>query len=86
MASYSVRFKCSAEKDLRRIDRSRVRSIIAAIERLEENPRPEGCRKLVGSDSSYRIRVGDYRVVYFIEDTVCIVEVERVRHRKDAYK
>lgn len=59
---------------------------LAAIERLAENPRPEGCRKLVGSDSSYRIRVGDYRVLYLIEDTVCIVEVERVRHRKDAYK
>ncbi len=86
MAFYSVRLKRSAEKDLRRIDKSRVPSIIAAIEKLEENPRPEGCRKLVGSDNSYRIRIGDYRVIYLVEDTVCIVEIERVRHRKDAYK
>ena len=86
MASYSVRLKRSAEKDLYRIDKSRVPSIIAASERLEEDPRPVGCRKLVGSDTSYRIRVGDYRVVYLIEDAVCVVEVERVRHRKDVYR
>lgn len=86
MASYSVRLKRSTEKDLRRIDKSRVPSIIAAIERLEDDPRPDGCRKLVGSDSSYRIRVGDYRILYLVEDAVCVVEVERVRHRKNAYK
>lgn len=86
MASYSVRLKRSAEKDLRRIDKSRVPSIVAAFESLEKNPRPEGCRKLVGSDSTYRIRIGEYRVVYLIEDTICIVEVERVRHRKDVYR
>lgn len=86
MASYKVSLKRSAEKDLRRIDKSRVPSILAAIEGLEEVPRPEGCRKLVGSDSSYRIRVGDYRIVYLVKDIVCVVEVERVRHRKDVYR
>jgi mRNA interferase RelE/StbE len=86
MGSYRVRLKRSAEKDLRRIDKSRIPSIIAAIEDLENNPMPVGCRKLVGSDSSYRIRIGDYRVVYLVEDIVCIVEVERVRHRKDVYR
>ena len=86
MGSYRVRLKRSAEKDLRRIDKSRIPSIIAAIEDLENNPRPVGCRKLVGSDSSYRIRIGDYRVVYLVEDIVCVVEVERVSHRKDVYR
>lgn len=86
MASCSVRLKRSAEKDLRRIEKSKVPSIIAAIERLEEDPRPMGCRKLVASNASYRIRVGDYRVLYLIEDAVCVVEVERVRHRKDVYR
>ncbi|WP_425499854.1 type II toxin-antitoxin system RelE family toxin [Cerasicoccus fimbriatus] len=86
MGSYSVRLKRSAEKDLRRIEKSRVPSIIVAIQGLGQNPRPEGSRKLVGSESSYRIRIGDYRVVYLIEDTICIVEVERVRHRKDVYR
>ena len=86
MASFSVRLKRSAEKDLRRIDKSRVPDIIAAIERLEDDPRPVGCRKLVGSNTSYRIRVGDYRILYLVEDAVCVVEVERVRHRKDVYR
>jgi len=85
MGSYSVRLKRSAEKDLRRIDKSRVPNIVAALQSLEINPRPDGCRKLVGSINSYRIRVGDYRVVYLIEDVICVVEVERVRHRKDVY-
>ena len=86
MGCYNVHLKKSAEKDLRRIEKSRVPRLIAAIEKLEENPRPQGCRKLVGSDNSYRIRIGDYRVVYLVEDAVCIVEVERVRHRKDVYR
>ena len=86
MGSYDIRLNRSAEKDLRRIDKSKIPSIIAAIEDLEETPRPLGCRKLVGSDFSYRIRIGHYRVVYTIEDVICIVEVERIRHRKDVYK
>jgi len=86
MGYYNVRLKKSAEKDLRRIEKSRVPSLIAAIEKLEENPRPQGCRKLVGSDNSYRIRIGDYRVVYLVDDAVYVVEVERVRHRKDVYR
>lgn len=86
MGSYRVRLKRSAEKDLRRINKSKIPSIIAAIEDLENNPRPVGCRKLVESDSSYKIRIGDYRVVYLVEDIVCVVEIERVRHRKDVYR
>lgn len=86
MGSYRVRFSRSAEKDLRRIEKSRIPSVVDSIEALGENPRPEGCRKLVGSECSYRIRIGDYRVVYVIDDGVQIVEVGRVRHRKDVYR
>ena len=86
MGSYSIRFLRSAEKDLRRIQKSRIPTILETIEALEENPRPVGCRKLVGSESAYRIRVGDYRVVYTIEDTIRIVEIDRIRHRKDVYR
>ena len=86
MGSYSIRFLRSAEKDLRRIQKSRIPTILETIEALEENPRPAGCRKLVGSESAYRIRVGDYRVVYTIEDTIRIVEIDRIRHRKDVYR
>ena len=86
MGSYRVRLSKSAEKDLRRIEKSRIPSIIESIEGLGENPRPHGCRKLIGSDFSYRIRIGDYRVVYVIDDGVQVVEIGRVRHRKDVYR
>ena len=86
MASYNVRLLRSTEKDLRKIQKSRLPAILEAIEALKENPRPTGCRKLVGSESAYRIRLGDYRVIYTIEDTIRIVEIDRIRHRKDVYR
>lgn len=86
MASYEVRFTKSAEKDLRKVERARLPSIMEKIEGLGEEPRPPGCQKLVGSEASYRIRVGDYRVVYAIDDGIRIVEVARVRHRREAYR
>jgi len=86
MDFYKVRFLRPAEKDLRKIEKSRLPAIFEAIEALKENPRPMGCRKLVGSESAYRIRLGDYRVIYTIEDTIRIVEIDRIRHRKDVYR
>jgi mRNA interferase RelE/StbE len=86
MASYRVELTRSAEKDLRRIDRFRVASLYGAIERLGDNPWPHGSKKLVGASRTYRIRVGDYRIVYEIEDEVLVVLVIRVAHRRDAYR
>ena len=86
MGSYRVRFTKSAEKDLRRIEKSRVFSVMEKIEALSVNPRLEGTKKLVGSEAAYRLRVGDYRVIYTIEDGIKIVQIDRVRHRKDAYR
>ena len=57
-----------------------------AVEKLAKEPRPQGVRKLVGSDFTYRLRVGNYRIVYDVLDKKLIVEIIRVRHRKDAYK
>jgi mRNA interferase RelE/StbE len=85
MVSYRVEFTRSAEKDLRRIDKSRVPTIYDEIERLAADPRPHGVKKLAGADRTYRIRVGDYRVVYEIEDYELLVLVIRVAHRKDVY-
>ena len=53
---------------------------------LATDPRPTGCRKLVGSENDWRIRVGNYRVIYEIADEVRIVRIVRVRHRKDSYR
>ena len=86
MASYSVVLKKSVEKDLRKLDRSQIPKIVSAIEELAEAPHPAGSRMLVGSSRTFRVRVGDYRVLYLIDEGAKIVEVQAVRHRKDAYR
>ena len=60
--------------------------MLESVETLAENPYPVGVRKLEGAEFTYRIRVGDYRVIYEVYNDVLIVEVIRVRHRKDAYR
>lgn len=60
--------------------------IRTAVEALREDPRPSGSRKLTGSDDQWRIRVGDYRVVYEIADDVLIVTVVRIAHRREVYR
>ena len=60
--------------------------VITAIQALATNPRPSGCRKLAGSQHDWRIRVGDYRVIYEIGDAIRIVRVNRVRHRREVYR
>jgi mRNA interferase RelE/StbE len=83
---YRVLLERAAEKDLRRLSAEIHDSIILAIRALATNPRPPGCRKLSGSKSDWRIRIGDYRVVYEIADTIRIVRVNRVRHRREVYR
>ena len=86
MASYRVEIAKSATKDLREIDRKWIPKIVASMEALESDPRPSGCKKLMGSDHTYRLRIGDYRVVYDIHDEVLVVLVVRIRHRRDVYR
>ena len=83
---YRVLLASSAEKDLRKLSSVIHDRVITAIHGLAANPRPPGCRKLTGSKHDWRIRVGDYRVLYEIADTIRIVRVNRVRHRGDAYR
>jgi len=86
MAFCSVEWKRSAEKDLRRLDRKQVPRIIAAVERLARNPIPVTCRKLHGAERIYRVRVGNYRVIYEYDETAGTVCVFHVRHRQEAYR
>lgn len=86
MGSYRVELTRSAEKDLRRIDRSRVSLVYAALEELSRDPRPPGVKKLACAEQTYRTRVGDYRIVYEVEDAVLLVLVIRIAHRKDVYR
>jgi mRNA interferase RelE/StbE len=83
---YQVLLERSAERDLGRLSSEVHDRIIKAIQGLANNPRPPGCRKLVGSKNDWRIRVGDYRVIYEIADAIRVVRVNRVRHRREVYR
>lgn len=84
---YRVELKRSAVKDLKRLPKNVVIRISAKIDELAIEPYPSGSVKLKGvSDPLWRIRVGHYRIVYAVEDTVRIVEIRRIQHRKDVYK
>ena len=83
---YRVLLERTAEKDLARLAAETHDRVIVAIQALAQNPRPPGCRKLAGSKHDWRIRVGDYRVIYEIADTIRIVRVNRVRHRREVYR
>ena len=83
---YQVVIERRAEKDLDRLSPPIHRRVSESILALANNPRPPGCRKLVGSDNDWRIRVGDYRVIYQIADAIRVVRVNRVRHRREVYK
>jgi len=83
--TYSVGYANSARKEMKRLPKQVVTRIEAAILALQNNPRPSNCIKLQDEENLYRIRVGDYRVVYTISDEAVTILIIRVRHRKDAY-
>jgi mRNA interferase RelE/StbE len=83
---YCILLERAAEKDLARLATGVHDRVIVAIQTLARNPRPPGCRKLAGSKNDWRIRVGDYRVIYEIADEIRIVRVNRVRHRREVYR
>jgi mRNA interferase RelE/StbE len=85
VAAYRVLITRSAEKEIERLPDGVRRLVVRRILALADDPRPHGSQKLSGEDK-YRIRQGDYRVVYTIEDAVVTVTVVRVAHRSDAYR
>ena len=86
MDSYEIQWKKSAEQDLRNIDPKQIIRIIRSVESPADNPFPPQCRKLRGSEHNYRIRVGDYRVIYEVDTEAKIVIVYHVRHRREVYR
>ena len=86
MDFYKIEWKRSAKKELRKLDKATVPRILKAVESLTQNPYPQGSRKLVGSISTYRLRVGEYRVIYNVRSSVLIVEIIRVGYRQGIYK
>ena len=86
MGTYRIEWKRSALRELKRLDRQVVPRIVAAIDSLSAQPLPLGVGKLQGSQRTYRIRIGSYRVIYKLYQSRLVVEVVRVRHRKDVYR
>jgi mRNA interferase RelE/StbE len=83
---HEVLLSSQAQRDLRRLPPEVLERVVAAVRALGRTPRPPGCRKIVGSRSDWRVRVGDYRVVYEVDDRAREVRVMYVRHRRDAYR
>ena len=86
MESYKIKWKKSAYKELRNIHEKYIPKIIDTVEKLSVNPFSSDVKKLSGSEKTYRIRVGDYRIIYEIEQQKLTIQIIRVRHRKDVYK
>lgn len=85
MASYKVLIRRSAAKELEGVPLKDRRRVVARIEALGDDPRPPGVQKLSGEEK-YRLRQGDYRILYEIEDADRVVTIVRIRHRRDAYR
>ena len=85
MGKYRIVFRKSVARDLRPIPNRDLRKILATIESLSEDPRPSGVEKLSGQDR-YRLRQGNYRIIYEINDKEVVVLVVKVGHRKDVYR
>ena len=83
---YSIRFTLRAQGDLCTLDRPVQQRLRRHIDRLGENPFPPGAQKLHAEEPYYRIRVGDYRVIYQVEPHQLVVIVVKIGHRKDVYR
>jgi mRNA interferase RelE/StbE len=84
---FNIIFDRSAEKDLEALPNNIVRKVLIVIEKLADDPRPSGVKKLKETEEDlYRIRSGDYRIVYAINDSIKIVNIRRIRHRKEVYR
>lgn len=85
MPSYEVQFKSSSRKELEALEYNIALRVLKKIEGLIDEPRPNGCKKLRGAKDLWRVRAGDYRVVYAIDDDTREITVLRIRHRREVY-
>lgn len=85
MASYKIIIENKAEKELRKLAKPVRQRLASAIDGLAGNPRPAASRKMVGS-TGFRLRIGDYRVIYEIDDAIVTIYIVKVGHRREVYK
>lgn len=83
---YQIRLKPSAVRDLKKIPESDRKRVARVIDSLANNPRPREAKKLRGEKDLYRVRAGDYRVIYQVKDKILLVLVIRIRHRREVYR
>ena len=86
MVNYKIEISSTAEKSLKKIPKKEILKVVQAIRQLAISPFPEGCRKLKGEESAYRIRQGKYRIIYEVLDKKLVILVLKIGHRKDIYK
>jgi mRNA interferase RelE/StbE len=86
VADYTITFARSARRELEELDAPLIQRILPRVEALAKEPRPRGCRKLRGESYLWRIRIGEYRVVYAVYDERQLVDIIAVRHRSKAYE
>ena len=86
MDSYAVEVKPAARKELEALPDSVLLRVVRKLESLGHTPRPAGCKKLKGYEDHWRVRVGDWRVLYIIDDTAPLVSVTRIAHRREVYE
>ncbi|MFO0701890.1 MAG: type II toxin-antitoxin system RelE/ParE family toxin [Nitrospira sp.] len=86
MGNYSIEVKPSARKELEALPDPILARIVRKLESLADTPRPSGCKKLKGYKEQWRIRIGDWRVVYLIDETKKLVSILRIAHRREVYE
>jgi mRNA interferase RelE/StbE len=86
MSHYAVVLTKSAEKELHKLPLAVIKKIVTVIGDLADNPRPVGCKKLKGFKNLWRVRMGNYRLIYAIDDIILLVEIRAVGDRKDIYE
>jgi mRNA interferase RelE/StbE len=86
VAKYEVRFSRAASKEAEKLPSDVAERVAPAIDALAENPRPIGCQKLQGEEDLWRIRVGDYRIIYQVDARGRILYIRRIRHRREVYR
>ncbi|MBA3614044.1 MAG: type II toxin-antitoxin system RelE/ParE family toxin [Nitrospirales bacterium] len=84
--AYSILLAPPAERQLKAFSQAVQKRLVKGLKRLQANPRPQGVKKLVGEDDLYRVREGDYRIIYTIRDKALIVLVLKIADRKEVYR
>jgi mRNA interferase RelE/StbE len=83
---YTVEVKPPARKELEALPDNMLARVVRKLDALRDAPRPAGCKKLKGYEDQWRVRVGDWRVVYIIDDAAKLVSVTRIAHRREVYE